>query len=58
MENDGDFKALLQELLAVIHRDGGQYTVLTGYAVSVEDAITRITDLRIEVANLFRQRKH
>jgi len=33
-----DYKAMLDELLAVIHRDGGQYTVLAGYAVSVEDA--------------------
>lgn len=32
------YKAMLDDLLSTIHRDGGQYTVLTGYAVSVEDA--------------------
>lgn len=36
------YKWLLDELLALIHRDGGQYTALSGYAVSVEDAICSI----------------
>jgi len=35
---EGDNRALLLELLATIHRDGGQYTELTGVAVSVQDA--------------------
>jgi hypothetical protein len=36
------YKWLLNEVLAVIHRDGGQYTKLSGYAVSVEDAIVNV----------------
>lgn len=40
------YKAMLDELLAVIHRDGGQYTVLAGYEVSVGDAKYAIEDVR------------
>lgn len=54
---EGDYEFLLHHLLAVIHQDGGQYTTLAGYAVSIEDAITRVRDLRSEVANLFKARK-
>jgi hypothetical protein len=46
MVEDGDYKALLNELLAVIHRDGGQYTDLAGFAVSVEDAVTNVVTTR------------
>lgn len=35
----GDYKWMLDQLLAVLHRDGGQYTALSGYTVSVEDAM-------------------
>lgn len=35
---EGDHKALLFDLLAIIHRDGGHYTELAGTAVSVQDA--------------------
>jgi hypothetical protein len=57
LAENADYRALLIELLAVIHRDGGQYTQLTGLAVSVEDAITRIHDMRLEIQNLFNARK-
>lgn len=43
---EGDYLFLLKELLAVIHRDGGQYTVLTGLATSVEDAVHAIVSTR------------
>lgn len=33
-----DYKRLLLELLAVIHRDGGHYTELVGLQTSVEQA--------------------
>lgn len=57
MVSEGDYKALLNELLAVIHRDGGQYTELAGFAVSVEEAIVRVTEMRMEIQNLFNERK-
>lgn len=53
----GDYKQLLIELLAVVHRDGGQYTQLAGFATSVEDAIARVEEMRMEITNLFNARK-
>ncbi len=53
----GDYKQLLIELLAVVHRDGGQYTQLAGFATSVEDAIIRVEEMRMEITNLFNARK-
>lgn len=47
-----DEKALLGELLAVLHRDGGQYMALAGPAVATLDAIKVYYDLRSEVAEL------
>jgi hypothetical protein len=40
-----NYEALLKELLAVCHRDGGHYTVLAGYSVSLLDAIIFVQDL-------------
>lgn len=34
-----DFKEVLENLLAIIHRDGGQHTIEVGIEKSVEDAI-------------------
>jgi len=50
-----DWRALLIELLAVAHRDGGQYTQLAGVAVSMEDAINRLNYERQELAKLRRE---
>lgn len=47
-----DYKAMLDELLSVVHMDGGQYTTLAGYAVSLEDAVTRVTTVRRELSRL------
>ena len=48
--NAHDYLTLLRDLLAIIHRDGGQYTAIAGLAVSVEDAMSRyctlLSDLR------------
>lgn len=46
---EGDHLFLLTELLAVIHRDGGQYTVLVGLPLSVEDAMCTVLDLRSQL---------
>lgn len=37
---------MLHELLAVIHRDGGQHTDLVGFAVSVADAERKVLESR------------
>lgn len=37
-----DYRSMLNELLSIIHRDGGQYTALAGYAVSLEDAVDKL----------------
>ena len=47
-----DYKAWLDDLLAVIHRDGGQYTTLVGYRVSLEDAQSLFYAMRIELRRL------
>lgn len=44
LAEDGDYRALLVELLSTIHRDGGQYTQLAGIAVSAEDAIEKVVE--------------
>lgn len=43
---EGDHLSLLRDILAIIHRDGGQYTELAGLDYSVIDAIEVIYDLR------------
>jgi hypothetical protein len=40
-----DYEKLLKELLAVVHRDGGHYTILCGLSVSVLDGIIAVQDL-------------
>jgi hypothetical protein len=42
---DENYEALLKEVLAVCHRDGGHYTILAGYSVSVLDAIVYVQEL-------------
>jgi hypothetical protein len=49
---EGDYLFLLKELLAVCHRDGGQYTELAGLAASVEDAIESVSGTRVELYEL------
>ncbi len=51
---EGDHLFLLKELLAVIHRDGGQYTELAGLALSVEDAIESISNARAQIVEFGR----
>ena len=46
--NAHDYLTLLMDLLAIIHRDGGQYTAIAGLAVSIEDAHTRYCNLLAE----------
>jgi hypothetical protein len=53
-----DYKWLLDELLSYIHNDVGHYTKLAGHVVSFEDAIIRISEMRLEIRNLFRERRH
>lgn len=43
--NDFDYKTALLNLLARIHRDGGQYTGAHGIAKSVEDADLIVSEL-------------
>ena len=40
-----DYRWLLGELLAVIHRDGGHYTAIAGEEVSFLDAMEHIPEL-------------
>lgn len=47
-----DYKDLLLNLLAVIHRDGGQYTTLTGLTTSVVDALCMVDALHRDTAAL------
>jgi 23S rRNA G2069 N7-methylase RlmK/C1962 C5-methylase RlmI len=47
-----DYKGLLDHLLAVIHRDGGHYTVLTGYGVSMVDAMGIVVNTRLDLRDL------
>lgn len=51
---EGDHLFLLNELLAVIHRDGGHYTLLAGLPASVEDAMGVFYDLRTQLRALKR----
>ena len=47
-----NYEALLTDLLAEVHRDGGQYTTLTGYAVSSYDAIEKLRSMRRKLTSL------
>jgi hypothetical protein len=42
---DKNYEALLKELLAVVHRDNGQYYLLAGPSVAVIDGILNVQDL-------------
>lgn len=48
----GDLVTLLHSLLAVCHRDGGQYTELAGLTVSVVDALRIVEALHKDNAAL------
>lgn len=52
-----DYKAMLDELLAICHLDGGQYTLLAGYAVSLTDAATKVVSARKQLAELNLKKK-
>jgi FPC/CPF motif-containing protein YcgG len=52
-----DYRSLLVEVLAAIHRDGGQYTQFVGIVTSVEDALNRLTAQRMERNDLLRELK-
>ena len=54
---EGDYLFLLNELLAVCHRDGGHYTALAGHAVSVQDAMRLIPELFSARTELARSRR-
>jgi hypothetical protein len=52
--NEPNYKAMLDELLAVVHRDGGQYTILVGYDLSIKDAVLKIQFARHNTPRLKR----
>lgn len=54
---EGDYLFLLKELLAVCHRDGGQYTELVGIHYSVVDAEIRLSEERVELRELKHKRR-
>jgi len=43
------YKHLLQNILAIIHRDGGHYTQAHGIEKSIEDAINKIAEERLQL---------
>jgi len=47
MPQEPDYKRLLLNLLAIIHRDGGHYTGEHGVEKSVKDATQRVCDDRV-----------
>lgn len=49
---EGDHRTLLYELLAVIHRDGGQYTQLVGLTESFLDAEKEVVNARRKLTSL------
>lgn len=49
---DENYKELLTELLCRIHRDGGQFTTLSGYSVSTLEAINQVTNMRRKLTSL------
>lgn len=50
-----DYKALLLDLLAIIHRDGGQFTTLAGLQASLETAEQVVPELFQEHASMKRK---
>lgn len=52
-----DYKGLLRELLAVIHRDGGHYTDLVGLDLSVFDAEQKVYAYRAAIRELTQKKK-
>lgn len=56
--NEPDYKALLDKLLAAIHRDGGQYTILVGYELSAQDAALAFDQLRQQRQSLANRVAH
>lgn len=49
---DHNYQALLYELLAYVHRDGGQYTALAGLPTSFVDALRMVEALHKDNAAL------
>ena len=47
-----DIRESLQNLLVIIHRDGGHYSAEHGIEKATEDAAKIIYDLREEIGNL------
>lgn len=53
-----DYKALLAAVLAEIHRDGGQYTILSGFDVSAAQAVETVRLTRRKLSSMmFGRRK-
>jgi hypothetical protein len=51
-KSQGVYKHLLENLLAIIHRDGGHYTHKHGLEKAVKDAKEEIVSLRAEIHRL------
>lgn len=52
-ERSGDkYKLLLEELLAEIHRDGGQFTKLAGLMTSLQEAHKIVIEQRCRITRL------
>lgn len=49
---DADYKLLLEELLAEIHRDGGQFTKLAGLMTSLQEAHKIVIEQRCKITRL------
>jgi len=47
-----NYEELLKDLLAEVHRDGGQYTILSGYAVSTFDAVEKLRSMRRKLTSM------
>lgn len=47
-----DYKKLLEELLAEIHRDGGQFTKIAGLMTSLEEAHKKVIGMRKKLTSL------
>lgn len=53
MPQEPDYKHLLFNLLAIIHKDGGHYTTEHGAQKATEDAIHIVGNLRQEIDNFY-----
>lgn len=53
MQEERDmYKKLLEELLAEIHRDGGQFTKLAGLMTSLEEGHKKVINMRKKLTSL------